>query len=72
MLSIKTEMDLLLNILPSIDDDNQYASIASRIINLNESLKRDEKLSLENVGDSLRDPICCSNSNRTESCAASH
>ena len=56
MLSPKTEIELLLNILPTIDDDNQYALIASRIINLNDELKRESNLSVAKVGVGPRDP----------------
>jgi len=73
MLSIKTEMELLLNILPSIDDDNQYALIASRIINLNENLKRESNLSAAKVGVTApKDPVRIPKLGRTKSSFATH
>ena len=39
MVSIETEIELLLNILNTIEDDDEYASIARQILRLNEDLK---------------------------------
>jgi len=39
MVSIETEIELLLNILNTIEDDDEYASIARQILRFNEDLK---------------------------------
>jgi len=53
---LEIEIELLLNILPTLDDDYQHSLLAKRIIELNEELKlRAKRAQSEGLG--MKNPI---------------
>lgn len=47
MLTTEQEIELLINVLSSIEDDEKYTQVAMKIIEKNEQMKLQEKLATD-------------------------